>query len=412
MNKELCFYWIAIFMLANGALFTWLFGNTPLNIWRQLIWLIGIVLLIKNMKMLFYESAQTWRILNHQGIFVFIIFVLALFTVIINHFNWMRIFYAFWIYFSGVPFLLFPFLMAKERIFPKKFFNVFIALGCFLSVGLLADYLMGGVFTLTFLTAGFKTKADLYEAGRFCFTSEAPTTFTLYYCFCLICVLYRLYRENSQIKKMILLFIALAFFAGAWFTGSRQMIAALVLIFTISMVYYVIFIRDRKLYLWAFSIFMVIIVPIVLTFFYAENSYKERYTVASLHEDKRSRSWAKGLEDTLLSSDMKVLLMGKGVGMSQGQKAEQGEEIGSHYENTFYARISEIGLLGIITLLYPFLFFLARASIHSYPDVLLFSFFLCFVVISYISPNGAHQTTQMVLFLALGLFANKDYYFQ
>lgn len=326
MNKELCFYWIAIFMLANGALFTWLFGNTPLNIWRQLIWLIGIVLLIKNMKMLFYESAQTWRILNHQGIFVFIVFVLALSTVVINHFNWMRIFYAFWIYFSGIPFLIFPFLVAKEGIFPKKFFNVFIGLGCFLSIGLLADYLMGGVFTLTFLTAGFRTKTDLYEAGRFCFTSEAPTTFTLYYCFCLICALYRLYRENSQIKKMILLFISLTFFAGAWFTGSRQMIAALALTFTISMVYYVIFIRDRKLYLWVLGIFLVIIVPIVLAFFYAENSYKERYTVVSLREDRRFRSWAKGLEDTLLSGDMKVLLMGKGVGMSRDRKQNRAKK--------------------------------------------------------------------------------------
>lgn len=47
MNKILVFYFLSIFMLANGSLFTWLFQGTPLNIWRQLIWLIGLMFFIR-----------------------------------------------------------------------------------------------------------------------------------------------------------------------------------------------------------------------------------------------------------------------------------------------------------------------------------------------------------------------------
>ena len=97
--------------------------------------------------------------------------------------------------------------------------------------------------------------------------------------------------------------------------------------------------------------------------------------------------------------------------MTQGQKALKGESLDTHYECSFIARMLDVGIIGVIMLLYPIFMFLRQVSVHRFSDCLLSCFFMSYFFISLVSPNGAHQTTQMVVFLALGLLVNKKDFF-
>lgn len=57
-------------MLGNGALFTWLFQGTPFAMWRQLIWIIGLIILYK--KIIYVDIFNIKSILNILGV-IFII---------------------------------------------------------------------------------------------------------------------------------------------------------------------------------------------------------------------------------------------------------------------------------------------------------------------------------------------------
>ena len=94
-------------MLTNGSLFTWLFQGTPLNIWRQLIWLIGLMFFIRYIRIT--DSWELKKIARNHGIIGYVIFIQALLTYAIYNFNVVRLGYAFWVYFAGLPFLLLPY---------------------------------------------------------------------------------------------------------------------------------------------------------------------------------------------------------------------------------------------------------------------------------------------------------------
>ena len=285
MNKVIFFYLVSIFMLANGSLFTWLFQGTPLNIWRQLIWILGLIIFFKYIRSL--ESIKLKKVVNvHLYIFIFIVFQ-ALLTFAIYNFNFIRLLYAFWIYFSGLPFLLLPFLWREKLFSAQKFYDIFVCLGIFLTIGLIFDYLSGGFFTRMFLISVSSSLKDMLNDGRYCFLSEAPTTFGVYYCFCLFCTLYRLYICNDTKSKLMYLVIILSYIIGSWLTGSRQIVFALVLTFFVSVFYYIFCVRDKKSYLVVGILLLLFAIPYVKFFLYSEESYQNRYSVELLKKDAK-----------------------------------------------------------------------------------------------------------------------------
>lgn len=406
MNKILVFYFVSIFMLANGSLFTWLFQGTPLNIWRQLIWLIGLMFFIRYIRIT--NSWELKKIARNHGIIGYVIFIQALLTYVICNFNVVRLGYAFWVYFAGLPFLLLPYLWAESGRKPQTFYNIFIILGLFLTIGLVIDFVSGGFFTRMFLVSVVSSSEGMLDDGRFCFLSEAPTTFGVYYSFCLFCTLYRLYISNSNTVKLILLFIALSFIIGAWLTGSRQIVFALALVFSVSFVYYIGFVKDKKSYVLIGLVILLLIAPSIQSFLFSEKSYQERYSSESIEEDTRYSSWERGFKENV--ENVEVFLIGKGVALSQGQKALDTEYVGSHYENTYYSRLSEIGIIGIILLLLPMIYLIRNWGKTTFFNISLLSFFLSYIFISYVSPNGSYQTTQMIVYLAWGVYLKKDFY--
>ena len=46
----------------------------------------------------------------------------------------------------------------------------------------------------------------------------------------------------------------------------------------------------------------------------------------------------------------------------------------------------------------------------TFLNISLLSFFLSYIFISYVSPNGSYQTTQMIVYLAWGVYLKKDFY--
>lgn len=405
MSKVIAFYWTSIFMLANGSLFTWMFRSTPLIMWRQIIWIIGVFLLFKYVRT-FNSIGLTKIVKVHLYIFIFILFQ-ALITLAIYNFNYLRLSFAFWTYFSGIPFLIFPFFISnggKQSV--KKFYNIFVGLGCFLTIGLFIDYLTGGFFTKFFLLSVASSLEDLLSSGRYCFLSEAPTTFGVYYCFCLFCTLYRLYLETSNIKKIILFFIAILYVGGAWLTGSRQIVLVLIMELAIALIYYIIFVNGNKKFIIIGLGLLLMLIPFIKSFLFSDKTYQDRYSSNSIKEDTRYKAWENGWRENVVDN-VDVFFVGKAIALSQGQKAQKGELQGSHYENTYFARLSETGIVGVFLLLLPLLYLLFYWHKTDFFNILLLLFFFSYLFISYISPNGSHQTTQMVVYLALGLFLNK-----
>ena len=174
-------------MLANGSLFTWLFQGTPLNIWRQLIWLIGLMFFIRYIWITDFWKLK--KIAKSHGIIGYVIFIQALLTYVICNFNVVRLGYAFWVYFAGLPFLLLPYLWAESGRKPQTFYNIFIILGLFLTIGLVIDFVSGGFFTRMFLVSVVSSSEGMLDDGRFCFLYEAPTTLGVYYSFFLFCTI-------------------------------------------------------------------------------------------------------------------------------------------------------------------------------------------------------------------------------
>lgn len=409
MKNYIYIFFISIFMLANGSVFTWLFLGTPLSMWRQLIWIWGLYIMTKHY--LKFHDVRLNKFIKTHTFFFWYVVVLSIITIIMYQFNLMRIAYAFWMYFSGLPFVLLPYIISRNKTMTSAtFYKIFVYLGLFLTLGLITDYMTGGMFTSMFLLATSSDLEGLLEAERYCFLSEAPTTFAIYYCFCLISSLYMMYVEKQSKRKFLYLSISLLYFVGAWFTGSRQIVAALGIVFAISMIYYIFFVRDNKSTILTSLVALAFILPSMKYIFFSSESYEERFSTESIKEDNRYAAWEDGLNETVLSGDVKMTTIGKAVALVQGQKAAKGEITGRHYENTYYSRWSELGIYGTLFIFIPVLFVFKRMKKLDLFNVLLTSLFLSYFFICYISPNGIHQTTQMTLYLSIGLFLCKDYF--
>ncbi len=410
-KKIIIFYFISIVLLTNGAFVTAQTNGTPLIIWRQLIWFIGLLIVFRYFYCL-KISTKTHLTRNYHKIvafhrnIAFIVVILALFTIAVHNFNITRLAFAFWTYFSGLPFIILPFLIANTKcLSPKAFFAVFFWLGMFLTAGLIADYYTNGFFTNRYLPS----LEGLIANKRYCFLSEAPTTFGVYYCFCAISGIMYMYYTSKAIPKALISIGVMSFIAGAWFTGSRQIVAVLAFSIITCYLYYICKEKKSK---WHFLIPLILLLTVgadIKTNLTAEDSYRQRFSAENIEEDTRSKAWEAGIEKVILSNPS-IFLFGEGVAFSQGQKALPNEIVGSHYENTFLARISEIGIIAVVLLLYPIIW-----MIVNWPKQTLFTFciltvFLSYLFISYVSPNGSHQTTQMTIYLLLGLLLNRYYF--
>lgn len=404
------YYIISLFMLANGNLFSFILKSIHLSIWRQLIFAVGICILLffRNS----YIKTYYYRILKTYFFLALIISIFAIITDIIHRFSIIRLGFAFWGYFCGVPFILFPYIFRRYMNNKNaiKFYNIFIILGVFSTLGLFLDYCLGGAITQFFFL--FNENLDDYSfenIGRYYFLTESPTSFGLFYCFCLICVFFRIYFEKKTSRKIIFFIIALSFLFGGWLTGSRQILLALLIELTVCGVFYLFHTKDNKTYLILALVLGIAILPSILSnMFSANENLSERFSSSTIKEDKRSLVWKRSFEETCLEMD--VLLFGKAFGYTVLNNVGEGEDIGYHYENTFFARISETGLVGLLIFLYPFIIILSKMRRIDFFKSLILGFAISFLIVSFISPNGTHQTSQMVLFIALGMILDKDYF--
>ena len=402
----LSFYILAIFMLANDAFFTWLGGFVGISYWRQMIWIIGILILINSIAA--YPASPSIisiKRISYKYLLIFIaVVVLSVITLFVQNFNIVRIVYSWWIYFSGLPFIVFPFI-SKQCGWSRSRLNwLFILLGLFLSIGIFIDFLSGGLITSLFLLTVTRDVGD-FEAGRYCFLSTAPTTFSIYYCLCLFCALSQFLNEKSAFKKYFLLILALLFVFASIFCGSRQTLAALLIVFMMGVFNILRKNRLSFIILLLGGLSLVLLFPTMKQYIQANSGFEERYTTSSIMEDERDETWREGLNECIINPTLKRVLIGDGVGYTAGQQAAKGEVVGDHYENTFFARISDVGwLLAFTSLLLPCFYIwrnkrLCKAKILFYAGLILAYLFICCV-----SPNGASGTTQMSLFIILGLF--------
>lgn len=400
-KSVLIFFIVSIFLLANGAFSNYLFARLHLTIWRQLIFVVGLYFMIKELRNIGY--APLARYVSKVKNFFFLIIVFSFLAVVLDQFNIIRIVYTWWAYFSGLPFIVFPFIASKCGWSDKKINWLFIFLGLFQTGGLLLDFMTGGVFTTTFKVIGDEGEG-LAEMGRYCFLAEAPTTFGVYYALCMMMCMKEFLSEKSNTRRYLLLLIAASFIIGAWFTGSRQIVFVLGLVFVSSLVYIFFFSGQ------GFSSIMLLVVtaslaaPTVMNKLYSDSAYEERYSDESISEDIRYQWWREGMEYCLFDFDVKRILIGEGVGYVHAQKAQPGERVGRHFENSIWTRMSESGIAGIILFILPIIMLLKNFKLRSFVDIATLSAFAGYLFVSYVSPNGEHQTSQMSLYIVFGLF--------
>lgn len=410
---SLWFFVVSVFMLTNGNLFNFLFKYTPLFIWRQIIFAIGLIIVFKYLRK--GIPNKTASIYKSYGFFLLIIIHFVIFTWIFKNFSIVRLGFGLWIYFSGLPFLLFPYVYRQfsnnKTSNTTGFYNIFIWLGCFSTFGILLDYTLGGAITKFF----FLFSEDLVDysfenIGRYYFLTESPTSFGLYFAFCFACVLYKTYLSNGSIKKLIWIIVALCFLFASWLTGSRQIVMALSIELLLSGAYYICKTRDNKRFLLYLTLFGIVLLPSLIIHITSSNEgLSSRYDTSSIEQDDRGEKWERGLNETC--GELDVLFFGKGFSYTVLNNVKPGEEIGYHYENTFFARISETGILGLFVMVYPIILIVTKCLTRlNLLKVLILSFVIAFVLVSFISPNGTHQTSQMILFIVLGICMNFNYY--
>ena len=398
----ICFYIVSIFLLANGAFATSIFMKLHMPFWRQLIWIIGLYFLFQKCRSVCSKDLNLF-LSEHKQCFYWIVF-LSILAIILYHFNLLRIIYAWWTYFSGIPFVIFPILLRRSGWTEKKINLLFLSLGLFMSIGLIADYFSGGYFTQMFLLSQTKDLEGLLNDGRYCFLSEAPTTFGVYLSLCTAMSLRHFYSSNDFGSKTLAITSTLLCILGAWFTGSRQIVFVIIMTQTIIICYFSIIKRIHLFFVLGTIIISAILLgPKIKKMIYADEAYQARYSTETISEDNRGKYWYEGFMYCIGDLNLKRIVFGEAVAFVQGQKALANEAIGRHYENTFWSRMSEIGIIGLYLFLLPVVFYKKQRSISKSDSIIFGTVLLSFIFISYISPNGQHQTTQMAIYIVVGL---------
>lgn len=403
----LYYYLVSVFLLANGAFSNYIFSMVHLNIWRQLIWFVGLFIVSKST--ISKHSFRIRRLFDTtKKLFGWILFC-SFVTIAIYAFNPVRIIYAWWMYFSGIPFVLLPYVLRKNNWPENKINNLFVFFGLFQTIGLLTDYVSGGMFTTMFAMAGDNTE-NLLESGRYCFTAEAPTTFGIYYSFCLLMTLKNTVEVNSFLKRILLILFSFMYIISAWFTGSRQIVAAMSIVLVTGLFFIFMYDKSVRKVIIIIMVMVAYQLPSLYSKLTQDEIYADRFNTETIKEDDRSKQWHDGFAYCIADMVPKRFLIGEAVGLSMGMKAAPGEVVGSHYENSIWSRMSETGLIGLILLLYPVIYLRKGFNRHRLMDVLTLAFMISYVMTCYVSPNGLNQTAQMSVYLALGMYIySKDY---
>jgi hypothetical protein len=329
-----------------------------------------------------------------------------------NGFNLIRILFAFWIYFSGVPFVLLPFLVVKNKNY-KFFLKYMVFIFLFLSIGLIVDHLFG-IFNFIKIQSGqdfMAAKGDLMRAS---FLLESPTALGGLFIFLLCMTLHNLSLKNTvvfDILNYIAIYLGLI---AAFFTGSRQVfIPALVITFLYVFVFMVtgksLIKKGCVLLFFLALIFVGNGIENLVTQSDAKLSFLDR--MENIEGGNRVEKWKLGIDQlNIFSDNFKYIFLGHGIGSTMGQHAESGEEQHSHFESSVWAVLYECGYYGWFVLFWPTIFSLycligKKNSSLKFVSVL---FFLYFVFVSTISPNGLHFTFQMCQFIMLGIALNLE----
>lgn len=395
----LFFYLVSIFALPNDALFNWIGGLCGIAFWRQLIWLVGVFSLFIFISKRNNNYIYINKICGKFNIIYILILFLCVFTILVYGFSTIRVLNSFIDYTYGIIFVIFPALSFGCGWTRKQFNYFFIAIGVFLSAGFLVDFALDGAITMLFHVTQDGSIME-FDSGRFQFFATAVTTLSVFYCLCLLCCFVEI-KQSKGILKVLLLLITLFFIFGCIFSGSRQTLAALIIEEAAGLFF--VFRRSRaSIVTIIFSALIAILLMPQARNILSENSgFESRYAVEDIKNDERSVLWVHGFEDTF--SSITRLTIGDGVGFVHGQKASLGEKVGLHYENTYFARISEIGLvLGLLTLLLP-VFYIIRNRKNNEFYVLYLGATVAYLFISFVSPNGGAMQTQMPLYILLAL---------
>ncbi len=402
MNKKalILFYAISIFMLTNDALFTWLGHVTGLVFWRQLIWLVGIVIVFRTLGNKNLRIPEIRKICNGFNRLYVILIILSIFAFIIPQFNLIRIVHAFIGYTYGLPFLLFPYFSRYYGWSSKSFDSFFIFLGLFISLGFLFDFLTGGIITMMFYGSVTDLSGD-FSDGRYSFLSTATTIITMIYCVCQVCCFKESQNAKRAVKKWLLLTLSVFFIFGSIFSGSRQTLAAMMIVEVAGVVTVI---KSRKVGLFSIAIVALVLViafPYANKLFLSNEGATERYSAASIQGDERYKQWQDGLHDSFTSPLR--LTIGEGLGYVHGMKARPGEKVGRHYESTVFTRISEIGLIPALFWLLMPVYYVYKYRKQTKNFLLYAGVMAAYLFISFISPNGGSELSQISLFVILGM---------
>lgn len=337
--------------------------------------------------------------------FVWVLF-LSILTVISQSYNPVRIFYAIYILYFGTAFLGFGFSLKESSFSLDSFAKFLTILGVFFSFGLAVDAATGGLITLFFRFYG--EGDDDYISSRHQFLAEAPQVFGVAYSLCLWGVFFLLYRTKKILSQLLLYICIIIFFFGASFTGTRQI---LLVLFIFSFINLITYIKKKGLTKILLPSFLVALVGLSFAYQFknidASGNLQERYfgSGADKADNERIDYINEGLEEFVYSGDILKVILGNGLGYVSS-KATDNEINGSNYENTFFAGISNYGIICFFFLLYPIIY-VCKKSLHdkgNRMNVMSVSLLLCHLMICLLSPNGFYPTSMMSIYIIMSIY--------
>lgn len=416
MKKYLYFYLIAIIMMANDALFNWIGAIVGIPFWRQLIWVMGLVVLFKIVKNRRYQIPYMRKTYKQYTILSGIVVTLAMLTLLLEGFNIVRILMSFFEYFFGIAFLVFPFVCSQSGWDRSKVNKFFIILGCFTSTGLLLDFSMGGAIT-SFFKIVTTQSIDEYQFdyyGRFCFMSTTDSIFTLMLCLSTYCCFREFSEKKSASSKLLLLVLSAYIMFGSIFTGARQTLVALLIVEAFGIFYVLKGNKRGLLFLGSTVVVILLVTPTAQGILSKNVGFENRFNKEALQEDERDAVWQEGFRYCFVNTTLQRVLIGDGVGYTLGTYAGSNESKSRHYENTFFARIIDVGVPITFALLLTPVFFMLMHHRKKKVNILYYGVLLAYVFIGLVSPNAASNQSQMSLFILLALFFDDndlEYYF-
>jgi len=415
-NEVKKFCWISIAgvlfisyaMHANGALFSFLTIGTPLVLWRQMLFIVGLLIIFQIPKQLFANNAAVKNITIVHLVYLVYLAFSSLYVYIGFGFNDVRIAYSWWLYLCGVPFFFLPIIYFKKNGSALVFFRYFAILGVFQGVGLAIDANTTLFHIVKYAAFGQETVEMAYEGeNRASFLSDSITSFSVSYAFSILSLLWLFYKEKKMYFSFLYLFGACICVSGAWFTGSRQIFICMVTILLAGVGWLVVWGNGRHKIVIAISVIVTLVCfgkPLG-DFLLSNEELNQRYSVEYTDGDPRVQMWKSGVDSSFSPSCFRYLIIGHGISYASGQKALAGEVVGSHYENTIFHRISEVGLLGTLIYLYP-VYYLLMALYRSrwgYFEFLSFCIVVLYLFVAMVSPNGAYPLTMMTMYMLCGM---------